>query len=205
MVAIVDTTIRLISLQFSCTNRNVVPPSVGFGGSETAEEHNKRRERANGTLVVGPTKNVSLVEFLDDLGEAGYELVDAFYQRRTNPKSGRGYYMIRFLFCRHEHVEISQEFRDKRSIILTDLEELCERATWQVRAFLNPCLKDGEEIPGQKAISVNLGFREPLFRSDGQRVEARLKDKKGRSIGVPVLLRPDYSLCIFGNGAIVLR
>lgn len=195
MVA-VDDAVRLIILQFVCTNQDVVPSSVGLGVSEAV--HDERKKRANGTLVVEPTKNVFLAELPGDLREAGYELVDAFYQRRSNPKTGRGYYMIRFVFCRHEHVdEGTKGFREGCRIILADLEDICDQALWQTRIFLNPFFKDGEEIPGQKAISINLDVRQPLFQFGGQSVAVWPKDEKGKRIGKsPQPLRPDHNLRI---------
>ena len=195
--------VRLVALQFGFSNLSVIPASVKRLDRETTEERNECKNHSSGTLVIEPTENCSLVEFLGELEASGYEMVDAFYKERIDPKDPRGrrmYHMVRFLFARCEFVDLSDEFKAIRDIISRELRGICKIAMWQARAFLNPFYKDGEEIAGQRAISINLTSRKPLFRPDGQSVTVWQKDEGGRRVGdAPVPIKPDYCFCIKDN------
>jgi hypothetical protein len=202
-VITLDDSVRLVSMQFSFSNINVVPTSVKKLELEMLEERNERKTyKGNGEVIIKPIENVSLVEFLDNL-EVGYELVDAFYQPRIDPKDPRGnriYHMVRFLFARRKYVELSDEFKEVRSTIHAELRKICEQAMWRVRAFLNPFFMDDEEVLGQRALSINLEARKPLFHPDGQLVMVWQKDERGNRVGeTPFPLKPDYYLRIEDN------
>ena len=108
--------------------------------------------------------------------------------------------MVRFLFARREFVDLSEEFKVVRDIISKELRSICEVAMWRVRTFLNPFYKDGEEVIGYRAISVNLESRKPLFCPDGQPVTVWQKDEKGNRVGdAPLPLKPDYCLRVKDN------
>jgi hypothetical protein len=190
-------------MQFSFSNINVVPTSVKKLELEMLEERNERKTyKGNGEVIIKPIENVSLVEFLDNL-EVGYELVDAFYQPRIDPKDPRGnriYHMVRFLFARRKYVKLSDEFKEVRSTIYAELRKICEQAMWRVRAFLNPFFMDDEEVLGQRALSINLEARKPLFHPDGQPVTVWQKDERGNRVGeTPFPLKPDYYLTTLFN------
>jgi len=73
-------------------------------------------------------------------------------------------------------------------------------ACWRGRSFFNPFCKNGEEIPVQRAVSVNLEARQPLFRPDGQPVTVWQKDENGKRVGnTPLPLKADYCLRIMGD------
>ena len=190
---------RLISLKFSFSNSGIVPSSVRCLESETPEEQDERKKRASGILAIRPIQNVSLLKYLDDLEEAGYEMIDAFYQLRLD-KDSRTFHMVHFIFCQHEHAEISDEFRTRRDTIRADLRGICTQAAWRARAFINPFYSKGEKVPGQAAISINLEVRTPLLRADGQPVMVWQKDGEGRRLGErPVPLKSDYHLRLTDN------
>ena len=130
-------------------------------------------------------------------------MVDSFYKERIDAKDPRGkrsYHMVRFLFARREFVELSDEFKKVRGVIRAELQSICESAMWRVRAFSNPFYKNGEEIPDQRAVSVNLEARQPLFRPDGQPVTVWQKDADGKRVGdAPLPLKADYCLRIVGD------
>ncbi len=195
--------IRLVALQFCFTNPDVVPPSVKRLVRETPEKRVVRKDRSNGFVVIEPTAKCSLVKFPGELEAAGYELVNAFCEERIDGKDARGkrtYYMVRLLFARSEFVDISAEFREVRDTIRAGLQELCESAMWRVRAFSNPFFMDGEEIPGQRAVSINLEAREPLFRPDGQPVVVWQKDERGERVGdAPLPIVSERRLCVIGE------
>jgi hypothetical protein len=203
MVAL-DSSVRLVALQFSFSNPDAIPASVKRLDRETPEERNERKNHSSGTLVIEPTENCSLVNFLDELKSAGYEMVDAFYKERINPKDPRGrrtYHMVRFLFARREFVDLSEEFKAVRDVISKELRSICEVAMWRIRAFLNPFYnKDGEEVIGHRTISVNLESRKPLFRPDGQPVTVWQKDENSKRVGdAPLSLKADCCLRIKDN------
>ena len=191
---------RLIILQFSFTNSGVVPQMIKNVGRETLYGYNIRKSRlTNGIMVIEPVENCSLSDFIEELKDAGYEMVDAFHQERINPKpySMKTYHMVRFTFASHEFVNISDDFKKKRDDIYVALTEMCSTAMWRVRAFSNPFYKDGEEIHGQRVLSINMEARKPLFHPDGQPIMVWQKDENGRRIGsAPVQITPEYSLTL---------
>lgn len=191
--------VRMVSLQFSFSNAEVIPSSVRRLERETPEERVVRKSRTDGVRFIEPVENVSLAQFLKDLAKAGYQLVDALCKPRidaNDPSGRRTYYMARFLFARREHATPSPEFKKVRPKIRKELQEICA-AMWRVRAFLNPFYKDGEEITGLHAMSINLEVRKPLFDDAGQPLKARPRNAEGKRFGAPPLpLRPDYRLRI---------
>ncbi len=202
MVAL-NGSVRMVALQFSFSNPDAIPVSVKRQNRETPEERVVRKSHSSGVMVIEPTEKCSLEEFLVKLEAAGYEMVDAFYKERIDPKDPRGkrtYHMVRFLFARREFVELSDEFKKVRDGILVDLMTICQEALWRVRSFSNPFYKNGEEIPDQRAVSVNLEARQPLFRPDGQPVTVWQKDENGKRVGeAPLPIKADYCLRIVGD------
>lgn len=191
----------MVAVQFSFSSPAVIPQVVKRAERETPDERNERKSRSSGVLLIEPTEKCSLVGLLGELEAAGYEMVDALYQERIDPKDPRGrrtYHMVRFLFARREFVNLSDEFEKAR--ILAELTEMCATAMWRVRVFSNPFYKDGEEVPGQRAMSINFDARKPLFRLDGQPVTVWQKDEKGRRVGdAPVPLSPEHCLQFVGD------
>lgn len=199
MVAL-NGSVRLVAIQFSFSNPDVIPSSVKRLNRETQEERVERKNHSSGVVVIEPTEKCSSVEFLGELEAAGYEMVDAFYKERIDPKDPRGkrtYHMVRFLFARHKFVELSDEFKKVRDVIRAELRSICESAMWRVRSFSNPFYKNGEEIPDQRTVSINLEVRQPLFRPDGQPVTVWQKDENGERVGdAPLPLKASYCLHI---------
>jgi len=203
VVVALDGTVRLVALQFSFSNPDAIPASVKRLNLETQEERMERKNHSSGVMVIEPTEKCSLAEFLGELEAAGYEMVDGFYKERIDAKDPRGkrtYHMVRFLFARREFVELSDEFKKVRDTIRAELLSICETAMWRVRSFSNPFYQNGEEIPDQRAVSVNLEARQPLFRPDGQPVTVWQKDENGKRVGdAPLPLKGDYCLHIVGD------
>ena len=200
MAAILGSTARRVTLQFSFANPDVIPKGIKRREHETPEERTTRKSREGGAQGIEPVENVCLVELLSNLGHAGYEMVDAFYKPRIHGKTGGTYHAVRFLFVRGEYAEPSAEFKRKRRVLERELRTICEQALWRVRGFLNPCYKDGEEIPDQYAVSINLEVRRPLFDNAGNPVRVWRKDEKGNRVGdSPLPLRPDCCLGIRGD------
>lgn len=196
-----DDTVRQVALQFSFSNSAAIPASVKRLDKETTEGRVERKSRSSGVMVIEPTKKCSLVDFFGDIEAAGYEMVDAFYQERIKGKDPhnkrRTYHMVRFVFARGEFVKLSDEFKKVRDIIRIELRSICESAMWRIRAFSNPFYKNHEEIPGQRAVSINLEARQPFLRPDGQPVTVWQKDEKGERVGdAPLPLKANCYLRI---------
>lgn len=214
--------VRLVALQFSFSNPDAIPPSVKHRKPETPGEREERKNHTTGELIIPPTENCSVAEFLGELEAAGYELVDAFYKERIDPKDprnqkfieginagqidadkrtpGRIYHMVRFLFARSEFVDnLFDGFRDVRATIYGDLAEMACAALWRVRAFSNPLYEGGEEVVGQSALSINLEVRKPLFQPSGLPVVMRRKDAAGNPIGEPLPIEPEHLLRLDGD------
>lgn len=212
-----DKGIRLIALQFSFSNPDVIPQSVRHRKPETPEEREERKSHATGELIIPLTENCSIAEFLGELEAAGYEMVDAFYKERIDPKDprnqkfieginagqidankrppGRTYHMVRFLFAHSEFVDnLFEGFREVRDTIYGDLAEMACAALWRVRAFSNPLYKGGEEVAGQSALSINFEVRRPLFQPSGLPVVERKKDAAGNPVGEPLPIESERLL-----------
>lgn len=204
-----NSSIRLVIFQFIFSNPNVVPPLIKQlkKEKETLEEQKKRKARkAKGTMLI-ESPNCSFVGFFEELEKYGYKMVDTFYQPRIDPKDSHGkriYHMVRSIFARHEYVELSDELMKVWNAcngIHAELQDLCTQAMWQIRIFLNPFFDNGEEIPGQHALNINIAARKPLFYPDGQPVTAWQKNKDGRRVGkTPLPIEPDNYLRINNGG-----
>jgi hypothetical protein len=191
--------VRMITIQFSFTNPDAIPTTVKQLERETVLEHVARKLQATGERVIEPTENCSL-EFLGELGAVGFELVDALYQKRVDGGDpNRTYHMVRFLFSRNEFASVSEPFALVRDNVRVELRKMLSAAFWRVRAFLNPFYQNGEEIAGQRALSINLEVRVPLYQPDGQPVTARPKDASGKRVGTPQPLTPDFRLAVVGD------
>lgn len=192
-----DSSFRLVILQFSFSNPDALPKSVKRVARENLVASNKRKG-STGFVVIPPTEKCSILEFLGELESAGYELVDAFSQERINrndPSGRRTYHMARFQFAQREFTHVSEEFKMECDIIRADLLEMCQTALWRVRGFSNPFYKDGEEVPDVRTLSINLEVRTPLFHPDGKPVMVWPKDEKGERIGnTPIPLKAEDQL-----------
>ena len=202
MVAL-NGTVRLVALQFSFSNPDTIPATVKCQERETPEERVERKSHSSGVMVIEPTEKCSLVEFLGELEAAGYDMVDGFYKERIDakdPGNKRTYHMVRFFFARREFAELFNEFRTVRDNIRIELQNMCESALWRVRSFSNPFYRKGEGVFNQRAISINLEARQPLFRPDGQPVTVWQKDENGKRMGdAPLPIKADYCLRIVGD------
>lgn len=200
-----DSSVRLIVVQFSCSNSDAIPKGVMRRAErETPKEGRERRKRSSGYLVIEPTENCSLIEFRRGLEAVDYRLVDAFYQERPKPKDSRGkemYHIARFLFARNEFVaDLSDEFTGACDKIRAALSWMYLRAMWRVRVFSNPFYEQGKEIPGQRVLSINLEARKPFFRPDGNPVTVWQKDESDKRLDdAPLPLKAEHRLLVMDN------
>ena len=200
---ILNDNIPMINLQFSFNNPEVIPVLVGHRSNETTEERVVRKSHASGRLMIEPTEKCSIVDTLDGIESVGYELVDAFHQERIDPKDPTGrrrYHTVRFQFARSETAQISDEFKAIRDQIRNEFQDICEVAQWRVRAFLNPFYRNGEEVQGKNAVSINFEARNPLFHPNGEPVLVWRKDERGNRLGnCPVPQRFNLVLSVVDN------
>ncbi|MCD4705697.1 hypothetical protein K8R61_01305 [bacterium] len=188
--------VPLVTLQFSFSNRNIIPKIIKKISNEKQEERVERKKMKNGIQVINPTPNVSLLIFVKQLKEAGYELVDAIYQERINGNANSNYHMVKFIFSRHECAKPSENFQKYSA----ELDKICRQALWRVRACLNPFYKEGEEIEGKNFVSINMEVRTPIVSSKGELIQKWEKDEKGKKVGEkPLPLFPDYFLSVKGE------
>src|SRR3990172_1648203 len=118
--------VRMIVVQFSFSNPEVIPSGIKRRKRETAFEHVARKLQKTGERIIEPTVNCSV-------------------------------------------------------------------------AFLDPFYQNGEEIAGQRSLSINLEVRVSRFLPDGSTVVARLKDESGKKVGTPQPLVPDFRLAVVGD------
>jgi len=190
--------VRMVTLQFSFSNPNVIPASVKRLDKETKEERVTRKSRSSGVLVISPTEKCSLVEILSGLESSGYVLVDGSCIERIDARDpdNKTYHMARFVFVHRRFANVSPQFEAVRDVIRDELDSICRDAFWRVRAFLNPFYGEGgEEVLDERAVSINLEVRLPLFHPDGTLVKVWWKDEYGERIGsVPFPIRANHHL-----------
>lgn len=186
-MSVFDASIRLVTLQFSYTNRKAAPPSVRWRDPETSEEHQERKSRSEGKQILAPITKCSLADFPAQLEAEGYELVDAYNQKRSNfsstPSERKTWYMTRFRFARKDCANPREEFKKVRDQNRADLNTMVQIALWRNRIYLQGAYHYGELLAGQSALSINLEKREPLYNPDGTRVMEPIRDAEGNKIG----------------------
>ncbi len=161
---VLDESVRMVMVQFACSNPSVIPENARERRKESPKGRFVRKHKyVPGQQVIEPVENISLSAFLGELEQAGYVLVDAFSQRRKNTEEKHQpfYYVARFSFVREEYVQGSEEFEEVREVLRHELQEICNLALWRVRAFKNLFFHNGEQIPGQYAVSINFEARTP--------------------------------------------
>lgn len=199
MSALLEGTLRIVSLRFKVNNLKLVPPGIRekMLRSETPAEFDARQaSQARGEECILPTKDVSCAQFLNDLAASGYIMVDAFFQV-LNPK----YIIVRFDFVILEHFLPSDEFSQGAKVKAEiGLRNMAEQNMWRIQAYLNPFFFEGREIDGQHGLAINLDSRKPLVNNDGQPVLVWEKDEQKERIGAaPIELRPRLFLQIQGD------
>lgn len=188
-------------MQFSFASQKAIPQSMRIMGWETPEESDLRAKRnvgkTAGTQVIEPTQGCSITDFVFDLEESQWQMVDATVQERINRNHNRKetYFAIRFTFA-PAPAPVNEEIADMANACIAGLNELCDQALWRVRVFSNPFYQNGQIVPGLGHACVNMEGRKPLYLLNGDPVVARLKNEDGEPIGDPVPITPEYYLQI---------
>ena len=187
---LLDGSVKLVMVQVSFSNPNVLPKWIDVDEKEQPEERVERKVRANGTMIIEPVEdmNCSLDQFVSDLEEAGFALVSAICQKRPHGKQkGQFYWMARFVFVRQEDLQANEGFDRVKHLIYAELRNIFREALWRVRAFRNPFFKDEEEVAGAASLSINCEARKPLRVIEQNRPPRPamewLKDENGQKIG----------------------
>lgn len=187
--------VKLIAIQFTFTNRNVVPSCVRKLTLEAPEEAWKRRMQVTGKEVIKPIPNVSLLQFVDQITPQGFQLVDGLSQLRTTPDGESTFHMVRFIFTRREYAKPEPEFVSRRLVVEAALKRMCKEAMWSLQVFRNPFYVEGEPKPGEEALSINLAARRPLLDGKGQPRKEWQKNPAGDQVGnEPVVIQPPHHL-----------
>ena len=195
MQAKLGSLIRLVIMQFSFSNPDIVPECVKRLPHETVEEAVARKALpVTRQPLIQPTEDVSLVEIAGMLEQERYELVSAFCKPRINQNAFGTYYMVRFVFAHRMYLDISPEFKLVQSRIREALNEICVPALWRTRSFLNPFLRGGRHY-GQYTLSMNFEVRKPLFQPNGQPAGVWQRDAAGEKVGTaPIPLKARFKL-----------
>ncbi len=220
-LSILNENVRLVVLQFSCSNKNAMPTTLKWLKKETMIESDERLANADlgdGELFMDTEVNtVSVYDFLRDLDRAEYAMVDAFCQERQEMVNKvhcmivdgfrytrsndctKYFYMARFVFCRLEYYNTSEYFA--RDVARAEFERMAMSATWRVKGYNNPYYEKDEKILGQRAMNINMVARNPLFDNTGHWPLKRWqRDEWGEKIGeAPLLVKPEFYLRIQDN------
>lgn len=210
--------VRLVVMQFACSKKERMPV-LKWLKKETMLESDERMAKSDPTYGDGKlfmdteVNTVSVYDFLSDLEEAGYEIIDAFNQERIEWDLNaiyKKFYIARFIFAHREYVNSSKDFENKRDMVHAEFLKMAMEAIWRVKGFSNPFYKDDERISGQYTISVNMVARNPLVDNEGRPLYIWKKDEYGQKIierdengkkigDAKILVKPKYCLRIENN------
>lgn len=204
--------IRLITVQISCSNWDIIPKGGVFRllSPETREEALARQDRnantgpgAGQSITKESVNGTSLAILPEDLLAAGYLLVDATQQSRVDLRPNKPSYLTtRSVFCQERHAKISTFPDFSPDAAMSALRTILSEAFWRVRASFNPLFEKGEKVGGSGTISINLEAREPRFQGNAEHspVTRWLKDADGECIGDrPVPIRPNWLFRLGGE------
>lgn len=205
----IDEHVRLVTIQFSSTNLNIIPVSLRHKELETEEERILRESRpVTGVRFLGPKENCFLEEFVDKLEAAGYELVDASEQERLDRKDAsrrRVYGVAQFVFARREFVrrdEIDPLTIDSNHL---ELERMLQSAFWRVQVSCNPLFEGGEIVEGENTMCVNCDVRQPRFEPSGKPITKWRTSAQGHRLEADgsVPIEADFELLIADNRILI--
>lgn len=187
---------KLVFVQFRINKKTMVP-----SGIREKDPQNPRYSSQNGTLLMGPSSNVSLVQFCEDLSNNNYSLVDCFFKKRVNIY--KEYYIVRFVFIPTENVRNHDVLMERQATMDNAFEEM-KKSFWKVEVYENPYHNKGESVE-DLSLGINCIERIPLFRPDGSLILRWQKDENGERVGdEPVPIKPSFGLC-WSEGKLTLR
>ncbi len=161
MVARIHTLARLIIVQFNSTNSNLFPSWLRFNPEAPKKPG---QDVPSGELIAGPAENISVAEFIDQINDLGYEMMDAF--RRNVQNQDKRYHIAYFLFAPHQYAVLSEEFKKIRGNAFIELRKLTKESMWMMKGYNNPFFADGVEVAGERALVINCQARKPLLENN---------------------------------------
>lgn len=184
--------VRMIVVQIAVDAVSVILP---FGLKKRPNIAGVRTESVQGFVVISPTAGCDGTMFLAQLADAGYELVDGWWQvRGTFPQNRLT--IITLVFATKEFANPSDWFMGYRDRFLASFQKLLSFAFWQVRAFNNPFFQNNKQVPDQRTFCIN--FNMPRWVRNGNKPAVEWeRDAAGNKIGdAPVPLRPKFRLVL---------
>lgn len=160
-----DKSVRIVMLQFSFSDLDAIPSTVKSLARSPVVYDASQKKKRTGTVIFSDIENCLLSSFMLELEKNNYEITSAFCQKRTSVKKPLPdivNHIVRFCFARHEHVNISENFRQIRPALRTELQWICDSALWKLDLYRNPFYWEKGEDRNFFTISVDLKNRQPL-------------------------------------------
>ena len=191
-------TFESVLLQFSFSNKKLVPVSAQQLPVETIDNMKQRVAAGNGNCLLEPVVQTDVSEIQKDLQSAGYMLVGGSTQERLKKKDGSPYWMVRFIFVPSDRAEVSDQFSVEDATAALD--EITSMSFWRARGFDNPAENDG------RMLSINLEARVQRYIGENieQPVSARHRDEDGKPFGEPLPIQPQGILG-FQDQSLILK
>jgi len=160
----ISSSVQMFLLQFNFYNNNLIPSFV----------RQEKREKVeigmgmNGKIINDPKEGVSATNFSEQILGSGFRLCDIYWRKNQEPGRSFSSNSLYFLFMRGSSV-ISENLKDNSGKAQSLLYSFTKGIIWRAKAFLNPFIKDGVEVPGKQAIVLVCSGRRPLVENN-QRV-----------------------------------
>ena len=206
---VLDESVRMLLMQFSFSNPEIVPACLLKRTAETVPEYIDRKTAPiTGQQFIIKTWRTDIFQLSAyGLGLAKYVLVGGFSQECPHKDSRQGtYFSVRFLFAREEFARESSEFEKVRDDVCFALDQICIEAYWRVRAYRNPFFEDRKLVEGAYAMSVNFEVREPRFGSNSDPIKVWPKDSvtgEKDKTGFKIPLPPENYLLVRDNAIVI--
>ena len=162
MVARIHTLARLIIVQFNSTNSNLFPSWLRFNPEAPKKPG---QDVPSGELIAGPAENISVAEFIDQINDLGYEMMDAF--RRNVQNQDKRYHIGIFPFCTTSMCgSLGKIQKNQREHVFIELRKLTKESMWMMKGYNNPFFADGVEVAGERALVIDCQARKPLLENN---------------------------------------
>lgn len=182
--------IETIMIQFSFSNRRMIPRWLREEKEETQKEKQARSSVKEGIQILEKKPDVFTSRIFYTLQNSGFFLIDGYAKELLKEDGVGKYYVARFIFGRKKPSEDGYI-----GLLARSFHTLSKEALWTVKAYLNP---SGEEK--KSFVSINMIGRNPLYENGARRKIWR-KDEEGNRIGdEPVLMKQTGDLIFTRQG-----
>jgi len=201
-----------VIIQFSFSNQAIVPDETSVIHLEqeipyvSHARHNLGTDR-RGVQIIAPTGqgDTSIADFVKELQEAGYILVNAQSQKRYDYEKSHEvrdywFYTVRYHFVYSNSAYVFPQWEKLQASAQASLGHIADTSLWRIRVYSNPVFTNtGEENPKQRQLSINAEVRQPLL-NQGKPIMVYPRDTDGKKTGAPAVpLQPRYKLGIVDN------